>query len=51
MRWAAGHLAGLGVRNLTGVLAVVLIAVLIPAPVLRDEDRTWRLAQIIGAGR
>jgi hypothetical protein len=50
-RWAAGTLAGLGVRDLAGVLAVVVIVVLALCWVLRDEGRSRRLAEIIGAWR
>ena len=50
-RWAAGTLAGLGVRDLAGVLAVVVIVVVALCWVLRDEGRSRRLAEIIGAWR
>ena len=50
-RWAAGALAGLGVRELAGVLAVALIVVVTLCWVLRDEDRSRRLTEIIGAWR
>ena len=50
-RWAPGALAGLGVRDLAGVLAAVLIGVVALCWVLADEDRSWRLAEIIGAWR
>ena len=50
-RWAAGALAGLGVRDLAGTLAVVLIVVAALCWVLADEDRSRRLAGILGAWR
>lgn len=50
-RWAAGALAGLGVRDLAGALVAVLIVVAALCWVLADEDRSRRLAQIIGAWR
>ena len=50
-RWAGGALAGLGVRDLAGALAVVLIMVVALCWVLADEDRSQRLAQILGAWR
>ena len=50
-RWAAGALAGLGVRDLAGALAAVVIVVVALCWVLRDEDRSRRLAEIIGAWR
>ena len=50
-RWAAGALAGLGVRDLAGVLVVVLIVVAALCWVLADEDRSRRLAGILGAWR
>ena len=50
-RWAAGALAGLGVRDLAGALAVVLIVVVALCWVLADEDRSRRLAGILGAWR
>lgn len=50
-RWTAGGLAGLGMRDLAGALAVVLIVVVAVCWVLADEDRSRRLAEIIGAWR
>ena len=50
-RWACGALAGLGVRDLAGALAAVLIVVAALCWVLADEDRSRRLAQILGAWR
>lgn len=50
-RWAAGALAGLSVRDLAGALAVTLIVVVALCWVLADEDRSWRLAEILGAWR
>jgi hypothetical protein len=50
-RWAAGALAGLGLRDLAGVLVVVVIVVVALCWVLRDEDRSRRLAGILGAWR
>ena len=50
-RWAGGALAGLGVRDLAGVLAVVLIVAAALCWVLADEDWSRRLAAILGAWR
>jgi hypothetical protein len=50
-RWMAGALAGLSVRDLAGALAAMLIVVFVLCWVLRDEDRSRRLTQIIGAWR
>jgi hypothetical protein len=44
-------LAGLGVRDLAGALAVVLIVVAALCWVLADEDLSRRLAGILGAWR
>jgi len=50
-RWAAAALAGLGVRDLVAVLAVALIVVAALCWVLANEDRSRRLAGILGAWR
>lgn len=50
-RWAGGALAGLGVRDLAGALVVVLIVVVALCWVLANEDRSRRLAGILGAWR
>ena len=50
-RCAGGALAGLGVRDLAGALAVVLIVVVALCWVLADEDRSRRLTGILGAWR
>ena len=50
-RWAGGALAGLGVRDLAGALVAVLILVVALCWVLADEDRSRRLAEIVGAWR
>jgi hypothetical protein len=50
-RWAGEALAGLGVRDLAGALAVVVIVVVALCWVLADEDRSRRLAGILGAWR
>jgi hypothetical protein len=50
-RWAGGALAGLGVRDLAGILVVIVIVVVALCWVLRDEERTRRLAEIIRAWR
>ncbi|MGH3219404.1 MAG: hypothetical protein ACRDPY_11960 [Streptosporangiaceae bacterium] len=50
-RWTAGALAGLGVRDLAGVLVVALIVVTALCWVLANEDRSRRLAKILGAWR
>jgi hypothetical protein len=44
-------LAGRGVRDLAGILAVVVIVVVALCWVLADEDRSRRLAGILGAWR
>jgi hypothetical protein len=50
-RWAAGALAGLGGRDLAGALTVVVIVVVALCWVLASEDRSRRLAGILGAWR
>jgi hypothetical protein len=50
-RWTGGALAGLGVRDLAGALVVLLIMVAALCWVLADEDRSRRLAGILGAWR
>lgn len=50
-RWGAGTLAGIGVRDLAGALAVVLVVVAALCWVLANEDRSRRLTEILGAWR
>jgi hypothetical protein len=50
-RWAASALTALGIRDLAAALAAVLIVVVGLCWVVRDEDRSRRLAQIIGSWR
>jgi hypothetical protein len=50
-RWTGGALAGLGVRDLAGALVVILIVVAALCWVLANEDRSRRLAEILGAWR
>ena len=48
-RWAGTALAGLSVRDLAGALIVAALLMAAGCWVLRDEDRSRRLAQIISA--
>ena len=50
-RWAGMALAGLSARDLAGALVVAALLVAAGCWVLRDEDRSRRLAEIIGAWR
>lgn len=50
-RWAGGVLAGLSARDLAGALIVVAVLVLALCWVLRDDNRSRRLAEILGAWR
>jgi hypothetical protein len=50
-RWAVGALAGLSARDLAGVLVLAVLVVIAGCWVLRDEDRSRRLAEIIGSWR
>lgn len=51
-RWASGALAGLGVRDLAGALAAVVLTVVVALCwVLTDEDLSRRLTGILGAWR
>jgi hypothetical protein len=50
-RWAGVALAGLSVRDLVGALIVAALLVAAGCWVLRDEDRSRRLTEIIGAWR
>jgi hypothetical protein len=50
-RWASLTLAGLGMRDLAGILVVALTVVAALCWVLRYEDRFRRLAEIIHARR